>query len=211
MITDDEKMPSEFLPRRWMLWASAIANCVMFCFAMLMGPLFATGLMKNARDEEVREAGFIMIALGLLVILPTLLVVAGSLVLGRGFLLKICREGLVYRTVGRMGLDRVPLVPGLVRAWARCVTGAAFRCEEHRIPWAELAGIEVRGFRGAQNLRIHQRIGGSAGNVTFVSFRDADFQAPLGRIVEAISFYSEPDERRAEALPGWDEPACPWR
>lgn len=159
------------------------------------------------------EAGFMMIAVGLLTFLPTFLVCVNRLRMNRGFLLKICREGLVYKQAGLTKLDRIPLMPGVIRVWARLFTGAAYQCHYNYIPWSHLENVEITGIRGAQCLRIDHQITGLQfyqrnpvkNAMTYSAFRDADFNTPLQKIAESIQFYRANSGRNAQSLPSWFE------
>ena len=206
-----EKMPDEFMPKVWMNWAKSIGFGCFGLFAIVMGPLFATGLMKNARDEPAHEAGYWMIGVGVIAVLPAFLVNISRLRASRGFLLKICREGLVYRSFGKSRLNRVPFVPGLIRCWRLILSGACFKTSFIAIRWETIQSVAVTGLPGARTLTIiagcqpdrMTAVASAADGGVRLVLRDAEFRHPLNQIADSITFYQRHHVNESANLRSW--------
>lgn len=194
--------PVEFRAKTWMYRVAAFFMALFASFSLILGPLFLTGRMKNARDEPAEEAGLMLTLWG---VASTLLLAqsAYGLWVRRRPLLRICREGVEALMIGESSLDRIPLVPGLVRiAWS-ILSGQGFRSRIVRIPWARLDEVVVQWTPRGRVLAI---VGTTdAGAHESLYFGDYSLKRPLDEIAEAVS------SRRAgfkdpATLRSWDDP-----
>ena len=118
-------------------------------------------------------------------------------------LLRICREGVEALVIGESSLDRIPLVPGLVRiAWS-ILSGQGFRSRIVRIPWTRLGETVVQWTPRGRVLAI---VGTTdAGTHETLYFGDYSLKHPLDEIAEAISSHRA-GSKDPTAIRSWDDP-----
>jgi len=129
-------------------------------------------------------------------------------------LLRICREGVEVVQVAPSSLDRIPLVPGLVRVAWLILSTQGFRRRIIRFPWRDLQEVLVSGPPMARSLTIvaYPSFLATADlppgifAADRVVFPEVTFASPLDEIARAVRSSANLPATPGH-LPSWSEPA----
>lgn len=192
----------DFYGKTWVLTVQLLVFGGFAAFGLAFGLLFLAGIMKDAYDEPRPEAGIALTLTGL--VLAPIAAVAGYGLLARRLpIIRLCREGLEMRLIGRTSMDGVPLLGSLLKwAWA-AISLQGFKTQCVRVEWMFVQGAEIVGLPMMRTLRILW-ITLPAG-VTGVEFSEAELQPRLEQVDEAVAQLRRHPELRA-ALPSWSTP-----
>lgn len=206
--------PSEFRGKTWIYVASFLVVGGLAAFSLVMGPLFLTGAMKDARGQPATDAGIALCIFGVLLTLVAALPLFRIMAL-RKPLLRLCREGIVVNRIAASSLDDLPQIPGLGKglkllhaAWL-IVSLQGFRQHLVYAPWHTFQAAQVSGFKMARELTIvalfHRMADGCwqpnpIGDQ--LTFQDAEFASTLDKIAESALYYAANMAAR-EQLPSW--------
>lgn len=213
MQTPAQMPPTSFMARRWIFRAQAIVFGLLAVFGLVMGPGFLLHLIESADGrKDIATPGLIMTGFGVASALAWLMALA-NLRHRRRPVLRIRREGVEVVYIGRSSLDRMPMVPSLVRAAWLLGSGQGFRATTYRARWPSIRGVEVHGLPMVRVLAIDGRFHrlvefGLAQDREFVegySFQQVDLKVSLERAAESIEVWRLAPEAVREALPGWDD------
>jgi hypothetical protein len=191
-----------FRSRTWHLAAAALMLGGIAVFGLILGPLFLLGVVTPADgDPEHGRSGGIGLTCGSLLIAMLALPVLFRWWARRQPVVRPYGEGVLLRLVGRSSLDRVPLVPGLVRvAWA-VLSGQGLRVQSYRVPWDELTEVTVAGVPMARMLVV-QWLPPATGGALEVSFAQDEFAYPPTEVASALRRLKY-DRKAREGLPSW--------
>jgi hypothetical protein len=202
---------TRFYGKTWIYRAQAIIFGSFTIFGSIMGPLFLSGT-EGADGKPRPEAGIGLTAVTLVIMLPAFVVAVFNLRARRLPLIRLCREGLVARLIGQTAIDRVPLVPELVRLLWGFLSMQSLRHRSLCVGWPDLINMDITGLPALYVLSIrgvfreHDQMGHpSDPSVTITVFQQADFRVALQAIADAISFYKWNEPMRGK-LPSWSEP-----
>ncbi len=169
--------------------------------------------MEAPDGRPARDAGAALTGITVAFLVPATAMAWSQIRAKKAPLVRICREGIEVRLIGRTTLDGVPGVPGLVRVVWAFLSRQGFRTCILRAPWDGFHGARVEGLPAMRVLIIDAAftqapgsapcVGGTA--VNQVVFNQVAFVKPLQDIVDAIRFYHE--AARRPDLPGWPEAA----
>lgn len=193
-------LPREFFGKMWINAVTAGILGSLSLFALIMGPLFLTDAIESANGRPGAEAGIPLTLMGLFMALPA---VAGvvQLIHKRRPVLRICREGIECRLIGRGILSGIGGLPVRLRAILALVCGDAFRVQTVRLPWQELQVLNIVGSPLSRLLLLGAR-GSMPGDGRSVIAAEAEFAQPLEVIVQSIRTFGPAAMRTS--LPSWD-------
>ncbi len=185
--------------KTWMFWAQLIICGLIGLNSVILGALFWTGAMVDARGNPRPQAGPYSVSAGIGLLAAAALGLS-NIVHRTGPLIRCFRDGIECKLVGRSSLARAPLVPGLVRIAWLILSLQGFRAERFWIPWAEYSGARVSGVSGAYVLTLH----GSARSLTSgeqtdcIAFRQVEFKDHPQQIADVLNDFAAEPSRRAE-------------
>jgi hypothetical protein len=205
---------TQFYGKTWIYWAQSIIFGLFAIFGLIMGPLFLTGTMERADGKPGTEAGIGITAVTLVFMLPAFVLAVFNLRVRRLPLVRICREGVEARLIGRTSIDSVPLVPGLVRFLWGLISTQSFRNRPVRVHWPDLMDAQVTGLPAMRVLSINGIFREFHDGLLIVTepvanqavFQQTDFKRPLQDVANAISFYTSRESIRG-SLPSWSRPS----
>jgi hypothetical protein len=202
--------PTEFRGKTWIFLVLVIIFGGLGAFSLLLGPLFLSGTLKNARGQPVPDGGIALC----IVSVPFLLLFAlavFNLVARRRPILRVCREGVEVHIIGSSALARIPLIPGLIRVLWPAISLQGFKRSIFRAPWDSFPYADVSGLPMARTLTIVgsfrtvcARAASSATVVEQISLPDATFRVLLDRIAATINVCCQDPELRDD-LPSWND------
>jgi hypothetical protein len=169
--------------------------------------------MKGVDGKPATDAGIPMTLVTLGVFLPVFGVAVFNLRLRRAPLVRICRDGIETRLIGRTSLDGVPLVPAMVRFYWGFLSTQSFRNRALRTLWTDVRGAQVAGLPAMRVLTIDgvfreipDGVLAVTEPVTYrVIFQQVDFKQPLQDVANAIAAYIANPSMR-DTLSSWSEP-----
>ncbi len=204
-------MPTQFMAKRWIFVVQAIIFGGLASFSLIFGQLFLFGLAKNAKGAPATEAGIALTAMSL----PLSLVFALSLynlIARRRPLLRIYREGIEIIQIGSSSLDRIPLIPVLIRVAWLILSTEGFRQRVVRIPWRFFQDARVSGLPMVRCLTINASLTLAAVEelpsgffiIDYVVLSQFSFSTPLDQIATTIKLAAE-DPAYFGHLPNWSD------
>lgn len=199
-MVDRDEVEVGFPARRWIDGAGLAILAALSSFSIGLGIAFATGLIEPAdrRPEGGRGAGFAMLAVGLGLLVPTSLALFGRRA-RRTPLVRAYLEGVVIREIGPTALDRIPLIPGLVRATWAFASGQGFRVRTTLIPWGSIVRFEAAGPPLMRHVAI--RVAGpEPGGEAAYTVGQVEFRAPVDEVAAELAHLLA-DRRRRARLP----------
>jgi hypothetical protein len=193
---------NEFYGKTWVLTVQLLLFGGMAALSLTLGPLFLLGVMKDAYDEPRPEAGVPLTLIGL-VLAPIAAVMGYGLRARRRPIIRLCREGIELRLVGRTSVESVPLIGGLVKwAWA-AVSLQGFRTQCLRVGWEFVQDTQIVGLPMMRTLRVLWLT--PPAGVVGVEFAEAELQPRLEQVDGAVGKLRRHPELRA-ALRSWSAP-----
>jgi hypothetical protein len=127
-------------------------------------------------------------------------------------LIRIYREGLEVRLVGRASLDNLPHFLEWITLYWSLFSLQGFRTKRLRIAWADLEEIRLTGRASVRVLifrgpfwRAREVAGSSAPPAAdHARFDQQDFSVPMDEIAAAVTHFQQ-DEKQRGFLPNWRE------
>ncbi|MGL4550817.1 MAG: hypothetical protein ACRC33_06490 [Gemmataceae bacterium] len=201
-------MPNCFMGKTWIFVAQAVLFGCLALFSLVSGSLFLSGIAHKANGAPATDAG---IALSIMSV-PFLLLFAlavYNLRARRRPVLRLCREGIEITQIGSSSLDRIPLIPTLVRVAWLILSTQGFRRKIIRTPWGCFREARVSGPPMSRRLSITASPfpvgeGVRVGPVEVVQgvYYEVEFTTPLDRIAEAIKSRADSPDGLSQ-LPSW--------
>lgn len=195
MSKPQSKPPAVFYGKTWIYYAQALVATGLDIMCLSMGPMFLLGIMKNAQNKPVPEAGIALTIFGV-ILLPVALLAWFNILARRKPLIKLCKQGIAVNVIGASDADGVRLIPGVVRVAWLIVTGQGFRSQAAMMNWPALTHVEVKGVSVVKSLHIYgaftmpgAKKGEAERTVQRLSFRDAEFRTSPDKVAEAIEYY----------------------
>lgn len=203
--------PIQFKAKRWIFFVATYFSVFFSIFCLIMGPLFLAG-MKDAKGEPAMDAGLYMTLLGV----PSLMIFSLKLyrvITTREPLLKIAQEGIVHKFVAMSSLDRIPLIPGILRIFWLAISGQGFRSTLVCIPWESFRSATVSGPKMAQILTIESldlipnpgAIPSKAITIPKFLIHQVELKSTLQEVADSILFWSSRNATERKNLPSWFE------
>lgn len=198
----------EFYGKTWIQWVRVLVFGFFAVFCGVFGPLYLTGVMKDANDEPRPQAG-IPLTLMAVAFVPVTALGAYGVWARRRPVIRLCREGLELCLVGRTTLDDLPAVPGILRLVWAALSLEGFRTRHVRVPWESLVYVAVEGVVLARTLVIRwatspapaQQAPFGAPAALGEAFISESEVAPAQAVEAAIAAARDPAVRAA--LPNW--------
>jgi hypothetical protein len=200
-------MPTEFYSRQWFRYVGAIVWTLLATFSLIFGPLFLSGVLKDANGQPARDAGIAMTIMSVPLAGAAALLWFNVIARYRPQL-RICREAIEVNVIGASSLDGVPLIPSLVRIVWLVLSLQGFKSQIGWIPWSMLRSVELTGMPMAREIVIDGTIvyptfsgdtlTARIGNI--IAFCDAEFKMSLDEIATAIQHFHS-DAAARESLP----------
>jgi hypothetical protein len=142
--------------------------------------------------------------------LPVFVLAMFNLRIRRAPLVRICREGVETRLIGRTRLDGFPLVPVPIRLLWGFISTQFFRVRLFRVLWPDLGDVRVTGLPAMRVLAINGVFREIPDGLVIVTepvasrvlFQQVDFKRPLHEVANAISVYNSDVSIRG-SLPSW--------
>ena len=150
-MSDDQ---TQFYGKTWIYWSQSIIFGLFTIFGLIMGPLFLTGTMERADGKPCTEAGIAITAVTLVFMLPAFVLAVFNFRIRQAPLVRICREGIEARLIGRTSIDGIPLVPAQVRLLWGFISTQIFRARLLRVLWPDLGDAQVTGLPAMRVLSI---------------------------------------------------------
>ncbi len=209
---------AQFFGKTWIFTSQSIVFGFFTIFGLVMGPLFLTGTMKRADGAPDTGAGIALTAVTLVFMLPSFVLAVFNLRVRRAPLVRICRDGVEARLIGRTSIDGIPLVPTQARLLWGFLSTQFFRTRVLRVLWPDLGDTPITGLPAMRVLSINGVFREAPDGLLLatepvadrVIFQQVDFKRPLDEIATAISLYASNESIRAN-LPGWSGPYQRWR
>ena len=113
----------------------------------------------------------------------------------------------------KIGVDGIPLLPGMVRFHWGIISTQFFRVRLLRVLWPDLSDARVAGLPAMRVLSIDGVFREIPDGLIIVGepvanrviFQQVDFERPLQEVANAVSFYTSKEQIRGN-LPSWSRP-----
>jgi hypothetical protein len=209
---------TEFLTRYYAktlaLWLS---TCVfgLLTLLCLFGILHLTHVIGDDDHQpwDSDLGGVVLTAVWALVVVPKFALWLYQVLNRREPWIRICREGIEARLVGRTSLDEWHhLTTEWIRFYWATVTLQGFRTRQMRIGWPDFEGTQLSARPSVRVLILRgpfleagqEWLAGVQPAATYVRFNQEDFSISMDAIADAIARFQQ-DETERGALPSWFE------
>jgi hypothetical protein len=196
-------MQDRFPGKTWIYWSQFIICGDLGLGSVILGGLFWTVTMKDALDKPAPEAGPPMVITGSCLLIVAALA-AFNIISRHTSMIRCYRDGIECNLIGVSSLDRVPLVPGLLRLAWTILSVQGFRTQRWRIPWSQFAGADVSGIPMAYELTLKGAVTlVTTGRVTHsIAFPQFALKDDPQQVADVLNHLATDPQRRDE-LPAW--------
>jgi hypothetical protein len=139
-----ESVKNRFYGKTWIFRAQAFLYGFFGFFGILMGPAFLLKWIEPNNGKDGTSPG-IGLMVGATFFLMAFSLATFNLLARRKPTVRICREGLEIRIIGRTSLDEKLFIPGLIKFFWSFFSGQGFRIEQFRIAWGQLIQVIIQG------------------------------------------------------------------
>lgn len=211
MLTDDPGGPIHFRAKRWIYFAQAgIVGPLAVC-SLIFGAVCLTGHWRDVNGRVATDAGWPLIIIGTCFALVFAQAVA-QISHRRAPILRLCREGIELREVGRTTVDRFPFIPRLVRVAWSVLSGQGYRARVVRLAWHQVGEAYVVGPPMARVLILPPRAdpdagrsaAGTASAAEYHALHEVEFIDPVDQIAAAINRVAD-TPTAWHRLPSWNQ------
>lgn len=207
----EDRLLTRFAAKKWIFVVQAVVCGTFGLFGVIMGPLFYSGTLRKANGRPATDAGLPLIVIGILLLLVFFKALF-DLAARRGPILRICREGIELKLIGRSSLDKVPLVPGMIRVAWSIISLQGFASNVVRMPWECVQEVHVSGLPMSKTLTITGTMfSARTPDLTAVppiarsiGFPEVAFVAPIDEVASVVRHFAADPTLRGD-LESWEE------
>ena len=205
-----ENFANTLAAKKWIFVVQAVVFSAFGLFGVIMGPLFYYGTLRDANGRPATDAGIPLTVIGM-VLLLVFFKALFDLAARRGPILRICREGIELKLIGRSYLDKVPLVPGMIRVAWSIISLQGFASKMLRVQWDCIQRVHVSGLPMSKTLTIAGTMfSARASDFTAsppiarsIGFPEVSFVVPVDNVASAVRYFAADSTRRCD-LESWE-------